>query len=265
LETIRRAWNVSLWNVSFGGWHKTVGGENIQIIPSETYQKEVGLFIYCVIQLNMEVFQLKAEDNSENKFKKYTKKKNLFSGSLEYNEKYNLIKQAEGEILSFYAKMAGEEVKKEDFVHLNQLIASVRNAMHSAKEMKDINQDRKEFSNSVNKQKYGSYELFRSQLSDFYSKLNAIFLIENKASCSSKLLALLEEIKINHDEILNSSYKTAGKEVMKEVDMSTLLNVNRELYSSCKAIIFALKDYLLDTASAEEFESTLVPVLKQNH
>lgn len=47
-------------------------------------EKEVGLFIYRLIQLNMELFHLKTEDNNENEFKKYTEKKNFFSGSMEY-------------------------------------------------------------------------------------------------------------------------------------------------------------------------------------
>ena len=228
----------------------------------EMVEKEVGLFIYRVIHFNMEVFQIKEEDNSENEFKKYNEKKNLLSASLTYNDKYNLIKQVEGEILLFYSKIAEGEIKKENFIHLNQLMASVRSAMYSAKGMKDINQDRKEFSNSGNDLKYDIYKLFRSQLSDFYGELNRVFLLENKSLCFPKLVKLLEGIKITFEERVNSSYKDAGMDILKELDISTLFNVNRELYSSCKAIIFSLKDYLLDTASAEKFENIPTSILK---
>lgn len=51
---------------------------------------------------------------------------------------------------------------------------------------------------------------------------------------------------------MNSSIKNAGKEILKDVDISTLFNVNRELYSSGKAIIFSVKDYLLNAADAKK-------------
>ncbi len=221
----------------------------------EMIEKEVGLFIYRVMQLNMEVFQLKAEYNNENEFKKYAEKKSLFSGSLDYNEKYNLIKQAEGEILSFYSKMGEQEINSENQIHLNQLMAAVRNAMYAAKGMKDINHDRMEFSNSANELKYDIYKLFRLKLNDFYTTLNEVFLSENKSLCFEKLKKLLSGINVDYQERMNSSYKDAGKEELKDVDISTLFNVNRELYSSGKSIIFSLKDYLLDAADAEKFEN----------
>jgi len=54
---------------------------------------------------------------------------------------------------------------------------------------------------------------------------------------------------------MKSSYKDAGKGILNEVDIATLFNLNRELYSSGKSIIFSLKDYLLNAADAEKFEN----------
>lgn len=234
---------------------------NIFATAKEMLEKEVGLFIYRVMQLNMEAFQLKVEDNFENGFKKHAKKGNLFSGSLGYNEKYNLIKQAEGEILTFYSKMSEQEINAENRIYLNQLMASVRNAMYAAKGMKDIRHDRMEFSNSANELEYDSYKLFRSKLNDFYTTLNEVFLSENKSLSFDKLAQLLALININYREIMNNSYQNAAKNILKEVDISTLFNVNRELYSSCKSIIFSLKDYLLDVTDAEKFENIPVSVI----
>ena len=221
----------------------------------EMIEKEVGLFIYRVIHLNMEVFQLELEDISENEFKRYTEMKNRFSGSLEYAEKYMLIKQAEGEILSFYSKMGIQEISTENVIHLNQLMAAVRSAMYAAKGMKDIDHDRREFSNSANELKYDSYKIFRSKLNDFYKALNEIFLSENRSLVFGKLEKLLEGMNIDYQERMKSSYKDAGKGILNEVDIATLFNLNRELYSSGKSIIFSLKDYLLNAADAEKFEN----------
>jgi phosphate:Na+ symporter len=228
----------------------------------EMMEKEVGLFIYHVMQLNMEVFQLTLVENNENEFKKYAEKKNLFSGKLEYNEKYNLMKQAEGEILSFYSKMCEQEINSHNRIHLNQLMSSVRSAMYAAKGMKDINHDRMEFSNSANDMKYDIYKLFRAKLNTFYTALNELFISGSSASHFKKLEELLTEINVDYKEMMKSSYKDAGKEILKDTDISTLFNVNRELYSSSKSIIFSLKDYLLDSTEAEKFEEIPISVLK---
>jgi len=228
----------------------------------EMMEKEVGLFIFRVIQLNMEVFQIKVEDNSENEFKKYTKKKNLFPGTLEYNQKYNLIKQAEGEILSFYSKMGEQEMNKENSIRLNQLMAAVRSAMYAAKGMKDINHDRIEFSNSANELKYEIYKLFRSKLGDFYKDLKEVFFSDNKSLFFEKLEKILSGINVDFQERMNSSTSNAGKEILNEVEISTLFNLNRELYSSSKAIIYSVKDYLLAAADATKFEDIPVSGLK---
>ncbi len=228
----------------------------------EMIEKETSLFIYRTIHLNMEVFQIEEMESHENEFRKQAERNKLFSSSLPYLEKYHLLKQAEGEILSFYATMMEQEITQEYFIHLNQLMTAVRNAMYSAKSMKDIDNDRIEFSNSVNDLKYGIYQLFRKQLSDFYKEINLILSTNDLIICSQKLESLFEKIKSDYEERVKHSYEDAGKDVLKEVDISTLFILNRELYSSCKAIILSLKDYLLDAATAEKFEEN--PVLVEN-
>ena len=68
----------------------------------------------------------------------------------------------------------------------------------------------------------------------------------------SQNCTIIKTIKITFEDRVISFYKDGGKEILKELDISTLFNVNCELYSSCKAIIYSLKDYLLDTTSAEK-------------
>lgn len=225
-------------------------------------EKETKLFIYRTIKLNMEVFQIE-NIIDENQFENQAKNNKMFSSTLPYLTKYQFLKQAEGEILSFHAKMMQQEINQNNFAHLNQLMAAVRNAMHAAKSMKDVDHDRIEFSNSVNELKYGTYQLLHNQLSDFYAEINRIFLSADKESSAKGLEKLYEKIKLDYRERVNTSYKDVGKDVLKEVDISTLFILNRELYSSCKAIIFSLKDYLLDPAEAEKFEDQSSPEAKK--
>jgi phosphate:Na+ symporter len=219
----------------------------------EMLEKEVGFFIYRIIRLNMEVFQL--ENNSKSEYENCFKEINTVNNATTYLEKYNLLKRAEGEILAFYSKASEEQFGKEDKLYLNQLIVSLRNAMYSAKGMKDIVADRKEFGNSVNELKFGVFKIFSTKLQYFYDELNQLLLINDKLVLADKLMLLLEKIRKDYEEILQNSIKNAGKDVLKELDISTLFNLNRELYSSSKAIIFSIKDYKLEDLLAEKFEN----------
>jgi len=222
----------------------------------EMVEKEVGLFIYRVINLNMEAFHIKEADNATNGFKKNYEDKGFLSDDLTYIEKYNLIKQSEGEIFSFYSKLAEEKIEKNKRIHLDQLISAVRGAMYSAKGIKDIMDDRKEFSNSINELKFDYYELIRAQLTVLYTELVKLSSSDVNTHSFEKLFILLEKVKTQYEDRMEDAFKEAGKDKLKELDISTLFNVNRELYASCKSIIFSMKDYLLDAEYVEKFENT---------
>jgi phosphate:Na+ symporter len=222
----------------------------------EMVEKEVGLFIYRVINLNMEAFHIKETNNTTNGFKTNYEDKGFLSDYLTYIEKYNLIKQAEGEIFSFYSKLSEEKIEKNKRIHLDQLISSVRGAMYSAKGIKDIMDDRKEFSNSINELKFDFYELIRAQLTEFYAELINLSSSEDNATSFEKLFKLLEKVNTEYEERMDGAFREAGKDKLKELDISTLFNVNRELYASCKSIVFSMKDYLLDAEYVEKFENT---------
>jgi len=164
----------------------------------EMIEKETGLFIYRAIHLNMEMFQIIDTDTVENDYKKQVDSNKLSSSSLSYLEKYQLLKQTEGEILSFYAKMMEQEISQHNFIRLSQLTSAVRSAMYSTKGMKDIDHDRIEFSNSLNELKYGIYQLFRTQLGGFYTEINQVFLTKDKKLVTERLDVLLEKMKLDY-------------------------------------------------------------------
>ncbi len=229
---------------------------------TQMLEKEVELFIYRVIHLNGEAFKLDIESLHGNEFKKPLENIRLKEKSKPYNEKYDLIKQAEGEILNFYAKLVTRQHKKGELDHLNRLVASIRNAMYSAKSMKDILHDRKDFGSSVNQSKFDTYKEIHSQMSEFYSEIGEIFSPENKEKSYEKLEKLLNSAKNAYETRMENTYRNSGKDHLTETDISTLLNLNRELYSSSKALVLSIKDYILDEEQAETFENLPTATLR---
>lgn len=229
--------------------------EQIPATALETLGDEVGLFIFRSIKLNREVFQLDERTIPKNQFSIYEEKQFAFPSSLSYVEKYQLLKQSEGEILLFYTRICQQEINKEILSKLNQLIASVKNAMYAAKGMKDINHNRVELSSSTNELKYGLYELFKGKLDDFYNTTFQALTIEAQKNYTKKLSQLMDKAQVNYDDVMSYAYKNSGNTTIQDIDISTLYNMNRELYVSCKFLILSLKDYLLDKQDAEAFEN----------
>ena len=54
---------------------------------------------------------------------------------------------------------------------------------------------------------------------------------------------------------LNDFYQNELTAKLEDVDMTIVLNFNRELFTSNKAIVMAVKDMLLDEKQAEAFNS----------
>jgi phosphate:Na+ symporter len=58
-----------------------------------------------------------------------------------------------------------------------------------------------------------------------------------------QIVAQYNELQKGYTENLSKLYKNEAP--LNEIEISTLINFNRELYSSFKAIMWAVKDYLL--------------------
>ncbi len=221
-------------------------------------EKEVGLFIDRVIRLNIAAFHVVQDQIPDTEFKKFESKEDILSPALDHTEKYLLIKKAEGEILGFYAKMLNTPYNKEQLARLNHLMEAVRNAMYSAKGMKDIYSDHRELSNSINNVKFDLYQELQAQLAGFYTQLTKNFNTKNQQTCTTGLTKMLGEIKTEFDTRINHFYSHAGNNDLTEKDIATVFNLNRELYSSCKAIILSVKDYRLTPVNAEKFDAGIL-------
>ncbi len=61
-----------------------------------------------------------------------------------------------------------------------------------------------------------------------------------------------------HARVHADIFRAVALDALSEVQISTLLNVNRELFSSNQSLLASLADVLLDIESAADYES--IPV-----
>ncbi len=67
-------------------------------------------------------------------------------------------------------------------------------------------------------------------------------------------------IEKNYTETLNTFYIDIQREPIENIDITTVINFNRELFTSNKAILMAVKDFILNEKEAQNFNE--IPIYK---
>ena len=220
-------------------------------------RRETKYFFYNSMLFNLELFKIDTVQLRENTdFKRINEKRNFFSKTIE--EKYEFLKQLQGEIQSFYLDLR-TKLKGEKQAELNQLISSVRSSMHSVKSVKDIGTNISDLRNSSKDIKYNFFTHNKKETENLYFKLNA-FLIQDKKASFEELQHLFDSIQNNYSTALNNFYTEAVNAPIEKIDITTVINFNRELFTSNKAMLMALKEIILEEKQAEYFNE--IPIYK---
>ena len=220
-------------------------------------RRETKYFFYNSMLFNLELFKIDTVQLRENTdFKRINEKRNFFSKTIE--EKYEFLKQLQGEIQSFYLDLR-TKLKGEKQAELNQLISAVRSSMHSVKSVKDIGTNISDLRNSSKDIKYNFFTHHKKETENLYFELNA-FLIQDKKASFEELQHLFDSIQNNYSTALNNFYTEAVNAPIEKIDITTVINFNRELFTSNKAMLMALKEIILEEKQAEYFNE--IPIYK---
>ncbi|WP_035671547.1 Na/Pi cotransporter family protein [Flavobacterium sp. 83] len=218
---------------------------------------ETKYFVHNSMLFNLELFKIDTLMLRKNEdFKTTNEKRNFFSKTIE--EKYEFMKQLQGEIQSFYLDLR-PKLEGDQQVELNQLISAVRSAMHSAKSIKDIGTNISNLRNSSKDIKYNFFLHHKKETENLYLEFNT-FLTQNKKASFEDLQHLFDSIQNNYTTALNTFYTEAVNAPIEKIDITTVINFNRELFTSNKAMLMAIKEILLEEKQAEYFNE--IPVYK---
>lgn len=220
---------------------------------TELLEKETGLFLKRVLAFNTETLgERKPEAGGTDTTELWPK---IFPGAVSYQEKYHLLKKAEGAILDFYSVLDSNNLSSQSVGRCGQFISAVQSAMYSAKGMKDIRTNLNEFSNSGKDDKFNLYLKLKKQLEDFYSQLHLLLNSTDRNTHYTKLKLLMETVKKNYNEQTQSVFQRVSQMQLNTLEIATVFNINREIFSSQQSLITAVKDFLLDAELAAKFEN----------
>ena len=127
--------------------------------------------------------------------------------------------------------------------------------MHAAKSLKDVYEDLQMFRGSVNDRFNAYFGQFREAAREFFESLDAL----RTSDLPSLRFEALVQIKAKSESVQERMHRRIYDEVtrgeLSEVEISTLLNVNREVFVANHNTVLALADALLDIDSARDFAS----------
>jgi phosphate:Na+ symporter len=189
---------------------------------TEALQKETALFLEQAIHVNKAFLKLEKENA---------------------NDAYFKLKHYESEVVQFYLKLQQNELSVEEVTKINQLVASIRNATLSAKDLKDIKHNLDELSNSATDRLFNFYKQIKTNQKHFYTEVSTIL---NQTKLASYLdIEQLANLNLKmYQKESEDLYElfTLAKE--SEADMSSLLNMLREINNSNEAMLRALSNFL---------------------
>lgn len=170
-------------------------------------------------------------------------------------EKYVHIKQQHGEMHNYCLKLQNSTKDKPDAERLSQLTGAIRNTMYAAKSINDAQHDIAQMSNSSNDIKFDFYLRSKESIMNFCTQVQLLLNENEKGSPVESLTVIYHTIRTGYSENLRALYKNSVSKNVNEIEISTLINFNRELYTFFKSALYGLKDYLLSPAEAFYFDS----------
>ena len=182
----------------------------------------------------------------------------LFGDSPSFDVGYDGIKRLEGEILEYAMRLQAVRLDAEDSARLGRVIVAIRSAVNSAKSLKDCHQDLQAFLETVDDHFNAWFGRFRDAAGEFYEAFHALKAATSDAHRFEMLVELKGRNEALHGHLHSEIHREVSVGKLSEVQISTLLNVNRELYLSNQGLLAAVADAELDPQRADDFES--IPV-----
>ncbi|MDX1776062.1 MAG: Na/Pi symporter [Desulfobulbales bacterium] len=170
---------------------------------------------------------------------------------------YEQIKQLHGEIFTFYSKVQSQKREEVDVKELERMVFASRNIMNSIKNFKGIRHNLEEFDGSDTAFLNDQYGRFRKRLMKLYAEMRGIQKMEDREEQYHSLLRTFVKIEEADRKFISETISAAAEGRIQDIDVSSLLLVNRLFTQACRLQIFSLKDLLLSQEQINNFDRAL--------
>lgn len=176
------------------------------------------------------------------------------SKNLSLDQKYENIKLLQAEIFTFSAKVQSGELDEEESYAMNSILHSARNVLQAAKMIKDIKHDFDEFESADNAYLNRQFMSFRRRLIETYLSIQSVFEEKQHEEIANTMAKTLNRIKAEDQDFIKNTQNAISNSLVKDLEISTLLLVNRAFVHSSRQIIKAVLELLLNNEELKVME-----------
>lgn len=176
---------------------------------------------------------------------------------LPHEKIYEKIKLLHGEIFSYYARLQSQRLGEMETKELERFIYASRNIMNALKDIKGIRHDIELFEMSGNSHINRQCAVLGERLSFLYMEIDRICQLTDRTEQYTGLVELFTSIEKMDKEFINDVMRSAAGGYLDEMEISSLLMVNRLFTQSSRLQVFALKDLLLNPSEISRFDSAM--------
>lgn len=170
---------------------------------------------------------------------------------------YENIKLLHGEIFSFYSEMHSQQLDALEVKELERIIFASRNIMNSLKNIKGIRKNLEEFDSSDNNYLNIQYKIFRRRLVEIYHDMNRITELRSEEEQYRELLKVFVHIEEADKKFIQQTMEAVSDKKIQDMEIASLLLVNRLFTQACRLEIFGLKDLLLNPEQIYAFDHAM--------
>jgi phosphate:Na+ symporter len=175
---------------------------------------------------------------------------------LSYLERYQRLKRLEGEMIQYAAEVQQQGLEPAQTLRLNQLLTTVRDAVLSAKAVKDVREDLVPLRHPRPGAALHPFETLHEQAATFYHALDRLEPALESSLLVQELARLRGLVRDQHQAVLEDLYRNAGRAGLEQLELSSMLNLNRALRRSARGMLRALTGYLLGPTEAAVLAQT---------
>ena len=114
-----------------------------------------------------------------------------------------------------------------------------------------------EFDGSDNEYLNAQYKLFRKRLVELYHNMGRILAMEDRESQYCSLLTSFVQIEAGDNRFIKNTLNAVAEQKIQEMEIASLLRVNRLFTQSCRMQIYSMKDLLLPQEQINNFDRAM--------
>src|SRR5688572_17586005 len=210
----------------------------------DAFEEENKHFLQTVIDFCLKCFDL--DEAIDDVHEKKTKRKRSLT------EQYEFIKNLYGEMHTYSLRVQSASIRNEDIEKLERRVSSSRNTMYAAKSMKDAIPDIEQLRNSSNDVKHDFYLQTGKAVEQFCTRI--INLLQKESVEPEIVIEIFKSVPKEYNNSLQFLYKDKIAGHVSDIEITTLVNFNREIFSVFKSLMFGIKDLFLEKEQSKQLD-----------